>query len=300
MKDFLKMSDPLTLGMGQSVTQRIRRLNMRPTKLKGQVIATTVIIAGLMSTASITTYANETVSTAATVSTTETAFLMKLAPSLNPLTAAELEKRRLAYRSGAEGVETLSEWKIPDRGTLFQNHIHVVFDETGKMETFLTDAKGTPVSTSFNAETQNALQPAITICQEQAKNNGLQIKIYQTDLDVFSGEVLPASYRVECHPGTNSQRNSQSSESKLASYLTDDSVDIETRQARGAGIFIRERLQTFSKAYPNPTRAQYFDECMDMWKTLNSDFRSPEERDPIAKTKAHCEAMSDSKFGVSK
>jgi len=267
---------------------------MRPTKLKGQLIATAIIIAGLISTASVTTYANES------VSTNETSFLLKLTPSLNPISAKELQERRVAYRNGAENVETLSEWSIPDRGTLFQNHIRVVFENNGKMETFITDAKGMPVSTAFSEETQNALQPHIAICQEHAKHNGVQIKIYQTDLIISSGEVLSGSYAIECHPGTNIQRNSQASETKLTTYLADNNVDIETRQARGAGIFIRERLQTFNKAYPNPTREQYFDECMDMWKTLNSDFRSPGERDPIAKTKAYCEGMSDKNFSVAK
>jgi len=45
--------------MGQSVTQRIRRLNMRPTKLKGQLAASAIIIAGLAGTLSITSQASD-------------------------------------------------------------------------------------------------------------------------------------------------------------------------------------------------------------------------------------------------
>ena len=261
------MSDPLTLGMGQTVTQRIRRLNMRPTKLKGQLIATAVIIAGLGGTASITTYASAT-----SPAETRQKFMIKMVPDNDKAFLDELQRRLEAVRQGEQDESYVTDWKAPNRGSLLQNHIYAGHADTGQLETFLTDAEGKRVKTDFEAEIHEALAPILKRCETHSQDS-LAMLAYSSRIDFASNIVLSGPYITNCYPGSNSQRASVSADVHIAGLMASTDLPIESRLAKARGLKAGELRRDFEAAFPTPNRQQYFDNCIKTSKILNEGYR---------------------------
>ena len=316
MKIDLNMSDPLTLGLnlgiGHSVTERIRRLTMRNTNKYMQCGTVMIIAAGLgLSSTAFSSDTNKPVvaatqtgfetidapalpkeetqgtiklSEAATakstppqshkpssvlssvlVSSDDPAVIatLKLSPkAMDPEIEKELNKRRYAVVAGELPATAITEWV-----GIRSNILSISLTANGLHDAKLYDVQGKELPHAEKEVRLASLKPTIDNCIAQGQSStGAD---YYEYTDIISG----LSYNVTCEPKPKTHQGELNVDEKIALLMADEDIDFETRQARAVGMKARDMVAKFHASNPNPTRAEYYTECVNHNNVVRSIYR---------------------------
>ena len=87
---------------------------------------------------------------------------------------------------------------------------------------------------------------------------------------------------------------------QIAALMADEDIALETRKAKAVGIKAGEMIAKFRASNPNPTRGEYYNECVNQSNVIRpicrDDIDTPTGQAEIA---SDCETQTSRKYDVS-
>ncbi|MDB2438431.1 hypothetical protein N9W89_06915 [Hellea sp.] len=214
---------------------------------------------------------------------------LKLSPlAMNPEIEKEMNRRRFAVVAGE-----LPETAITDWAGMRSNLVSVSLTHNGVHDAKLYDVQGAELAHAQKDARLASLKPILDNCIAQGQSTT------GADYYEYSDPVTSLSYNVTCTPKPKTGQSELNVDEKIALLMADEDISFETRQARAVGMKARDMIAKFSASNPNPTRGEYYSECVKQNNVIRSIYRddidTPTGQAEIA---TDCEKQTSGKYGV--
>ena len=295
MKIDLNMSDPLTLGltigMGHSTTERIRRLTMRKTNKMMRSGTAMIVLAGLgLSSSIVATAASEAVKAEKPQSDSAAilATLSLIPVTMDPTIETEMNRRIRGVLDGTLPGTAVSEWPGLQSG-----HIEVDVTTQGAGQATVRDTEGNAIEGVDKSEVLASLNPLLNLCSTHSKISST------SDYFIMTAGVPEIEYQATCTPKPKANQPSKLTvDEEIAIILADNDIPMSTRKAMARGMKAGTMARKYIAETPNPTRQQAYDYCIFSFGVLNEGFRyenmAKQADDEIAE---NCEESVTRDFG---
>jgi len=257
----LNMSDPLTLGMGHPVTERIRRLKMRKSNLLTRSGTAALILVMLGVTAPVFSTA-----------TAEPILEAVIKPVLN--TESFTEKKRAETLPPETARKDLQAASV---NLNFMNRYQVSISRTG--EGLVEISKGNGgwpgypllntdwIKRPLSAEMKAGLKAAITRCAASKAPVYFMTTTSRGDEDIGKG-----TFEVECVPGSEKKRAKYNKIDLAEAYLNSESLPLDKRHSEINWRMPFALFETYVKTNPNATIADDRAECVRIYSLMKTEY----------------------------